>query len=165
MASVSAQPLHCTANATGSPGTSSGHASLRMLLRYKAWANEIAHTSVMAIPDEEALKPRMTTFKNMVHTLNHVLVVDDIFRHHLTGRRHNYVMRNTETTPPIAELWTKAQEMDRWYIDHVDLWSDADLATVVRFEFVGGGAGSMTKEEIILHIVNHATYHRGFVGA
>ncbi len=135
-----------------------------MLVRYKAWANEIAFSSVMAIPEEEALRPRMTTFGNMVHTLNHVFVVDDIFRHHLTGRPHGYTMRNTVETPPIRDLWAATQEMDRWYVDTVDEWSEDDLRAVVAFVFAGGGDGAMTKEEIVLHVVNHATYHRGFVG-
>ena len=135
-----------------------------MLVRYKAWANELAFSSVMAIPEEEALKPRMTTFRNMVHTLNHVFVVDDIFRHHLTGRPHGYAMRNTVETPPLRDLWVATQEMDRWYVDTVDGWSADDLGTVVEFVFAGGGNGAMTKEEIILHVVNHASYHRGFVG-
>ena len=138
--------------------------TVRMLTRYKAWANGIAFASVMAIPDEEALKPRMTTFTNMVHTLNHMYIIDDIFRHHLTHRAHPYAARNTEMYPPVGDLWTAAQEMDSWYIDLVDGWSGSDLSSVVNFEFVGGGAGAMTKEQIILHLVNHATYHRGFVG-
>jgi len=54
--------------------------------------------------------------------------------------------------------------MDRWYVDMVDTWADVDLATAVHFEFVGGGEGVMTREQIVLHIVNHGTYHRGFVG-
>jgi uncharacterized damage-inducible protein DinB len=139
-------------------------ATVRMLLRYKAWANQIAFAAVMAIPEEEALLPRMTTFKNMVHTLNHVYVVDDIFRHHLTDRTHAYTMRNTEETPPVRTLWAATQEMDRWYIELVEGWTADDLGTIVNFEFIGGGRGAMTREEIILHLVNHATYHRGFVG-
>src|SRR5256885_7587344 len=31
------------------------------------------------------------------------------------------------------------------------------------FEFVGGGQGAMTREQIVLHVVNHGSYHRGFV--
>jgi uncharacterized damage-inducible protein DinB len=135
-----------------------------MLLRYKEWADRIAFEAVMAIPEAEALKPRMTTFNNMVQTLNHVYVVDDIFRHHLTGRKHSYKMRNTVETPLIANLWRSVQEMDRWYIDEVKGWTCEELSQIVNFEFVGGGAGAMTKEEIVLHIVNHTTYHRGFVG-
>jgi uncharacterized damage-inducible protein DinB len=33
----------------------------------------------------------------------------------------------------------------------------------INFDFIGGGKGAMTREEMILHIVNHGTYHRGLV--
>lgn len=134
-----------------------------MLVRYKAWANGLTFDSVMKLPEGEALRPRQTRFGNMVHTLNHVYVIDDIFRHHLQGRKHSYTARNTEHTPPLDDLWEAVQSMDRWYIDLVDSWTAEDLCRVVDFEFVGGGKGAMTQEAIILHLVNHATYHRGFV--
>lgn len=146
------------------PVRASAVQTLRMLVRYKQWANFLTFRQVMALPDGEALKQRATRFGNMVHTLNHVFVVDDIFRHHLEGRKHAYTSRNTETTPPLAELWANVQAMDRWYVDQVEAWSDEDLATTIHFEFVGGGHGAMTREAIVLHVVNHATYHRGFVG-
>ena len=53
--------------------------------------------------------------------------------------------------------------MDRWYVEFVDACPDEDLAKVVHFEFVGGGQGAMTREQIVLHVVNHGSYHRGFV--
>jgi len=144
------------------PASAAG--TLKMLVRYKHWANGLTFDNVMALPQEEALRQRPTRFGNMVHTLNHVYVVDDIFRHHLQGRKHGYTARNTEQTPAVGDLWRAVQEMDRWYIDLVDTWSDEDLATVVHFEFVGGGQGAMTREQIVLHVVNHGSYHRGFVG-
>lgn len=138
--------------------------TLSMLMRYKAWANDIAFRSVIAIPAAEAWKERPTTFGNMVHTLNHLYVVDDIFRHHLEGRPHSYRVRNTDATPPLDALRDASRAMDAWYVAKVDGWSEADLAEVVEFEFVGGGHGAMAREEICLHLVNHSTYHRGFVG-
>ncbi|MBD9538909.1 DinB family protein [Ensifer sp. ENS04] len=138
--------------------------TLRTLIRYKAWANELTYETVIALPEEEALLPRQTRFGNIVHTLNHVYVVDDIFRHHLEGRKHSYTSRNTEHTPPVSDLWDAVREMDRWYVDQVHSWSPEDVSETIRFEFVGGGAGAMTRQDIILHLVNHATYHRGFVG-
>ena len=33
----------------------------------------------------------------------------------------------------------------------------------VKFTFVGGGEGVMTRGEILQHLVNHTSYHRGFV--
>ncbi|CAB3627687.1 hypothetical protein LMG3431_00587 [Achromobacter pestifer] len=147
-----------------SPARASAVDTLKMLVRYKAWANALTFNSVMQLPEGEALRPRQTRFGNMVHTLNHVYVIDDIFQHHLLGKKHGYTARNTEITPAFDELWQAVQVMDRWYVDVVDSWSDEDLATAVHFEFVGGGQGVMTREEIVLHIVNHGTYHRGFVG-
>ena len=37
------------------------------------------------------------------------------------------------------------------------------MATVIDFAFVDGGTGSMSRFEILLHLANHATYHRGFI--
>ena len=33
----------------------------------------------------------------------------------------------------------------------------------VHFTLIGGTKGSMTRGEILYHVVNHTTYHRGFV--
>ncbi|WP_232443182.1 DinB family protein [Burkholderia ubonensis] len=121
---------------------------------------DFGHSPGMVFQNAGALQ----VLGDMVHTLNHVYVVDDIFRHHLQGKKHTYTSRNTDHTPAVSDLWKAVQEMDRWYIDLVDTWSDADLAKAVHFEFVGGGEGVMTREQIVLHVVNHATYHRGFVG-
>jgi uncharacterized damage-inducible protein DinB len=37
------------------------------------------------------------------------------------------------------------------------------LKTAIDFEFIGGGHGRMAREDIMLHLVNHGTYHRGLV--
>jgi uncharacterized damage-inducible protein DinB len=41
--------------------------------------------------------------------------------------------------------------------------TESALNEVLGFTFVGGGEGAMTRFEMLLHIVNHTTYHRGFV--
>ena len=136
---------------------------LGMLLRYKRWADALTFETVLALPEEEAFRERPTRWKNIVHTLNHVYVVDDIFRAHLEGRKRHYTHRNTDQTPAAADLWAAVQLMDDWYVDFADGLNDSDLDQVIAFEFVGGGDGAMTREEILLHLVNHATYHRGLI--
>jgi uncharacterized damage-inducible protein DinB len=135
----------------------------RALTRYNAWANELIFAAVAALPEGEATKPRRSVFKNMVHTLNHGYVIDRIFQAHLEGRDHGYTARNTESHPPLAELWRAQQELDRWYVNWSDAISDAALGEKVSFAFVGGGAGVMTRGEILQHLVSHTSYHRGFV--
>jgi uncharacterized damage-inducible protein DinB len=135
----------------------------RMLARYNAWANRLIFDAVAALPQGEALKPRTTLFKNMVHTLNHNYVIDLIWQAHLEGREHGFSARNTAAPPPLEKLWEAQQAVDRWYLDWSERQSDAALAEEVGFTLIGGNRGAMTRGEILLHVVNHTTYHRGFV--
>lgn len=137
--------------------------TLQTLIRYKAWADHLTFTSVLGLPEGEVSKRRKTNFGSMIKTLNHVLVVDDMFRHHLEGRRHGYTARNTIDIPQLQDLYELQCSMNNWYLDLVENLTLSELSETIRFEFVGGGDGAMTREEILLHLVNHATYHRGFV--
>jgi uncharacterized damage-inducible protein DinB len=136
----------------------------RMLTRYNAWANRIIFDAVAALPEGEAVKPRQSLFKNIVHMLNHNYVIDRIFQAHLEGREHGYSGRNTPDHPPLDELWRAQQEIDAWYIAWSDALTPAAIDEKVSFTYVGGGEGVLTRGEILLHIVNHTSYHRGFVG-
>lgn len=138
-------------------------AMIERLLAYKAWANDLTFDAVAALPKGEAERPRATRWDSIAYTLSHVLVVDDIFRHHLEGRRHDYRIRNMVERLDVAELRARQRDMDRWYIDHAARLRPNALSEVVRFEFVGGGHGEMTRADIFLHLVNHGTYHRGLV--
>jgi uncharacterized damage-inducible protein DinB len=135
----------------------------RRLTRYNAWANKEIFDAVAALPADEATRPRASLFKNMVHTLNHNYVIDRIWQAHLEGREHGYTARNTPDHPHLADLWRLQQEIDRWYIDWSDHQSDAGLEEEVAFTLIGGNSGVMTRGEILLHVVNHTSYHRGFV--
>ena len=135
----------------------------RMLTRYNAWANKLMFDAVAALPPGEDVRPRTSLFRNMVHTLNHNYVIDRIWQAHLEGREHGYDARNTKDHPPLAELWPMQQEVDRWYVDWSDRMRDPELGETVRFSLIGGNAGEMTRGEILLHILGHRHYHRGFV--
>ena len=135
----------------------------RMLTRYNAWANRLIFEAVAALPPAEALKERQSLFRNMVHTLNHNYVIDRIWQAHLEGREHGYEARNTKEHPPLADLWKAQQEIDAWYETWSDRLYDAALDEKVSFTLIGGNRGVMTRGEILLHVVNHTSYHRGFV--
>jgi uncharacterized damage-inducible protein DinB len=134
-----------------------------MLARYNAWANRVMFDALAALPPGEAEKPRTTLFKNMVHSMNHNYVIDRIFQAHLEGRPHEYSTRNTQEHPPLAELRRAQEAVDAWYVQWAGKIAEPKLDEVVQFEFVGGGEGAMTRGQVLLHVVNHTSYHRGFV--
>jgi uncharacterized damage-inducible protein DinB len=140
-----------------------GSESARMLARYNAWANDLMFDAVAALPEGEATRERGTLFKNMVHTLNHNYVIARIWQAHLEGREHGFAARNTKDHPPLGELHAAQRAIDRWYLDWADSLTEAALGEEVSFTLIGGNRGTMTRSEILLHVVNHNTYHRGFV--
>jgi uncharacterized damage-inducible protein DinB len=135
----------------------------RKMAHYMAWANAGILGTVAELPEEERLKTRQTLFRNITHTVNHIYVIEDIFRAHLEGRGHDYTARNTEDPLPFDELRAKLTETDRYYTTLADTLSDDALNETINFTFVGGGDGAMTRLEILLHLATHSAFHRGFV--
>jgi uncharacterized damage-inducible protein DinB len=137
--------------------------NVRMLVRYTAWANARLFAALAALPEGEATAARPTGFGSMVGTLSHAHVVDLIWKAHLEGRPHGFTSRTHTTEPSLSALQALQAASDAWYIDHADGLSDREHDEVVEFRFVDGGAGAMTRGDMLLHVVNHKTYHRGYV--
>ena len=138
-----------------------GTASL--FARYRAWADRLTYDSVAALPPGEAEKPRPTLFKTIIGTLNHNLLIDMVWQAHIEGREHGFKARNVVIHPDFAGLWTAQQAMNRWWIDWAAAQTDKSLDEPVRFRFIDGGDSTMTRGAILLHVVNHGTYHRGWI--
>jgi uncharacterized damage-inducible protein DinB len=99
----------------------------------------------------------------MVNTLNHNYVIDLIWKGHLTGVPHGFTKRITDVEPTLTELRRAQADIDAWYIAYADKLTDALMVEVVPFKFVDGGEGALARGDMLLHIVNHKTYHRGVV--
>ena len=138
---------------------------LQTLMRYKAWANELVFASAAKLPEAELTAPRKIVFGNLVRTLNHVYAMDEVWRAHLEGRPHGHATRNPEACPPFAELREAQKAMDAWWVGYAEALPGASEDEVVNFRFIGGGPGAMTRRDILLHVANHGTYHRGNVAS
>ncbi|QEL57759.1 DUF664 domain-containing protein [Chromobacterium paludis] len=134
-----------------------------MLARYSAWANRRLFDTLAALPETELNAARATVFGTILSTLNHNLVVDRIWQAHLMQQPHGYTSRNTAATPSLEELDAAQSELDRWFMAYADSLSAAAAEESLDFRFVDGGQGRMRRDDMLLHIVNHKNYHRGFV--
>lgn len=137
--------------------------NIRMLTRYSAWANQRLFDALSELAEDEVISQRSEGAGSMLKVLNHAYVVDQIWQAHLLGTPHGFSARNTDTLPSFGELQSAQYEIDDWYISCSDELSEKAYGEVVNFEFIGGGPGAMTRGDMLLHIVNHKTYHRGFV--
>jgi len=135
----------------------------QMMAKYRMWADRLTFEAVAALPPGEATKERPTLFKTIVGTLNHNYVIDLIWQAHLEGREHGFKARNVVTHPVLADLWQAQKRINQWYIDWSERQNEQTLAEIVPFTFIGGEKSAMTRGDMLLHVVNHATYHRGWV--
>ena len=137
--------------------------TVQMLTRYNAWANKTIFEAMAALPAGETNKERPTIFRNMTNTLNHIYVVDLIWRAHVEQRPHGIAALNTVLFADLEELWPAQQAFDSWFITWGDALSEAAANEIVHFTLIGGKQSKMRRNEITLHVVNHTSYHRGFV--
>lgn len=132
---------------------------LKSLFEYKSWADRELFELLASVEPEHAEQ-----LHTSIRTLNHIYVVDRIFKAHLNGESRPFDATNTQTTPSLAQLWTEVAATNTWYEQYVTNLSPSSLVEVIVFEFTDGDRGKMSREEILLHIAMHGGYHRGNVG-
>lgn len=137
--------------------------SVQTLTRYKAWADDVFLSVIATLPESELVAPRPIYFGSLIRTLNHSYSMDFVWQCHLLGKPHGLTTRNPVDHPAIQDLVASQRRMDTWYINYADSLSHEQLDELVEFEFIGGGNGAMSRGDILLHVVNHTTYHRGHV--
>jgi uncharacterized damage-inducible protein DinB len=132
---------------------------LHSLFKYKAWANGEFFTAMKQIDEAQHPAERHTA----IRILNHAYVVDRIFAANLQQLPHEYRATNTEETPELDWLRLAVSESDHWYMKYVAALSEKALAESIDFTFTDGASGRMSREEMLAHVVNHGTGHRGAV--
>lgn len=133
---------------------------MKSKFRYKAWANAEILDSIAKIDPSQ--HPEQWTLA--VRLMNHTYVVDRIFAAHLSGEPHEFQGTNTPETPSLNQLRDRIFASDEWYQRYVSQVPGSELIQPISFTFTDGDRGSMTREEMLFHVLAHGVYHRGNVG-
>ena len=129
----------------------------RTLIHQKRWATNglsavIAENFERLAADEQVLIRRL---------LDHIQVVDEIFRHNLETRPHGYSAPRSAELPSLDALVASARATADWYADYADALKPEEVDEALAFSFANGKAARMTRGEILLHVATHAAGHRG----
>ncbi len=134
-----------------------------MLARYSDWADQVLFRAIGSLPEGAAASHRGGVFGSMIGTLNHNYQVDLIWKAHLLGTGHGFSSRRDVLHPQLDVLAREQSQVDRWYIEWAGQQTPERLSERLPFKFVSGLPGEMTRGAMFLHVVNHKTYHRGWV--
>jgi uncharacterized damage-inducible protein DinB len=133
--------------------------TLISLFGYKAWANSDLFAVLDKLPDAHA-----DQLHTCIRTLNHVYVVDSLFRARLSSEPIPFDATNTKATPSLSQLREAVAATDAWYQQYVSALTANEASEMLDFTFTDGDIGRMTREEILFHVITHGGYHRGNVG-
>lgn len=128
------------------------------LLSFKRWADQLTLKAIATIDDAQYAEQK----KIMVRLMNHIYVVDEIFKGNLQGIDHGYRALNTPETPTISELSHAMARCSDWYLSYAN--HGASSTQPIAFTYVDGSQGAMRACEMLEHVLHHSSYHRGAVG-
>ena len=128
--------------------------------KYKQWADRRTLNAILCID-----KLRFSSEAAFVcQQLNHMIIAEENFRARLLGLEEPHAASNTELVPAFDELSCRLDNSNAWLAHSVADLEPEQKNEMVFFQFVDGKRGSMTRKEILFHIINHGTYHRGAIG-
>jgi len=142
-------------------GSHDMHDTLQHLFRYKAWANDELLTTLATL----GAWRRLILARLAIKALSHSYVVDRIFAAHLQRKAHPYTSANLSELPTLDDLAADIRASDQEYIRYVSGLDRDALAERIDFVFTDGARGRMSREEMLMHVINHGTGHRGQISA
>ena len=130
-------------------------------LQYTAWATNRLLKAVNGISTDQLLHDFKTSDRTILGTLAHVFAADRIWFDRVTGhKRAAFIEDRDRDLNVLSDEWPKLHTAWReWLASYSrDLNNEPIAYTNLR-----GDPFTSTAVEIMLHVVNHGTHHRGQV--
>jgi uncharacterized damage-inducible protein DinB len=144
------------------------HSSLQ-ILNYHIWANEKYFQHLKDLPQEICHTEIRSVFPTIYETLVHMLSVDSVWLHGISGESYDVVKTtisqiNEETKgKSVKELEPMFFKVAEAYKAFFNRQQDMDSATTIHHPAYG--SLQTRYSDLVQHVVNHGTYHRGNITA
>jgi uncharacterized damage-inducible protein DinB len=133
--------------------------ALRLHIDYTAWASARLLDAAAALTAEELTRDFQTADKTVLDTLAHVFAADRIWLSRLQGApRATFIDPQDRQLSALQREWPVL--LDRWK-EYVAGISDEQARKHISYNDLKGNPHSQPLWQILLHIVNHGTHHRG----
>jgi uncharacterized damage-inducible protein DinB len=133
----------------------------RQLAGYNRWANARLYAATLALSDQ-AYRLHIGVFFGSLHgTLNHLLLTDRLWLKRLTGEGDHPNRLDAILYEDRAGLTRAWVAEDIRLIAVVEKYDEAALANLHSYKTTSGMPQSQVLSDILLHLFNHQTHHRG----
>jgi uncharacterized damage-inducible protein DinB len=134
--------------------------ALVLQLRFSAWATRRALESAATLSEEELRRDLGNSYGGVFGTLTHIFQGDAIWFDRLMGQPTGSLAAYAPGAD-LIELSAKWRALHHRYTSWAEGLAPADWDRIVRHKNLKGEASRQAVWRIVLHVVNHASYHRG----
>lgn len=134
-----------------------------LLFDYNAWANHRLLDACDALSQDQFTKDLRSSFPSVRDTLAHIAGGEWLYLERFLRDRSPGKLPSHDEYPDLATLRTKWAQIEGDLSGGVAALSDADLARIIHYHNTRGTPYSAPLTELLQHLANHSSYHRGQV--
>jgi uncharacterized damage-inducible protein DinB len=132
------------------------------LFNYNRWANAKVLESAATLTEEELGRQLGGSFPSVLGTMGHLYAAEWVWLERLKGESPSGLppVHEVPTLSVLKEKWGAVEAEQKAFVEGL---GDDRMEEKVRYRNVKGEPWSYALSELLVHIVNHSTYHRGQV--
>jgi uncharacterized damage-inducible protein DinB len=129
-------------------------------LQFMKWADGIYFDVLSQLPAGKAEENAGISFQSFSGTLSHIYKAEVIWFRRMQGDL--YPKLNDITVPDHAEQWQELWNgLHHAWIEWAKSVPEAEWEQIVTHRFSTGGEMQLPRWQVVMHLVNHGSYHRG----
>jgi uncharacterized damage-inducible protein DinB len=132
-----------------------------MFALYNRWANERLFGCAAQLTPAALAEDRGAFFGSLLGTLNHPLVTDRLWMSRLEGVSPRGTRLKEVLHEDFEDLSAARRSQDQKIIAFVHDLSEERLAEPLDYATTSGAPQSQPVHQVLAHLFNHQTYHRG----
>jgi uncharacterized damage-inducible protein DinB len=135
---------------------------LRTLLDYHYWARDVIFDAVAPLTPEQFTRPVDSSFKSVRDTVAHIYAADWIWYTRWLGESPSSLIAY-DTFPDVESIrksWVDLEGKVRAFVEGL---GEAGVSRVFEYKLLSGASYASPFSQMLAHVVNHGSYHRGQV--
>ena len=135
---------------------------LNVWLDYHYWARDLLLDAVSPLTPEQFTRQMDSSFRSLRDTVAHIYAADAVWYARWMGQSPAALLAY-DAFPDVASIRKVWAELEGNVRPFVNALGEAGVSRVFEYKLLSGAPDTAPFWELLVHVVNHGSYHRGQV--